>query len=220
MRNRLVAVTGLRLPATLVFDRPSPAVLAHYLLEQVDGARVAVSARVSVVRRTDEPVAIVGMSCRYPGGVGSPEDLWELVCGGVDAIGVFPEDRDWGVEELYDPDPDNLGTSYVREGGFVYDAADFDAKFFGVGPREALAMDPQQRLLLEASWEAFERGGIDPTSLRGSQTGVFVGVMYHDYVARLGRAVPVTWRVTWALVALVAWCRVVQLTCLVWRVQR
>src|ERR1700728_582010 len=190
LRNRLTASIGMRLSATLVFDHPSPAELARHLLKEIDGAPGVVKRRAIVASTTDEPIAIVGMSCRYPGGVSSPEDLWQLVSSGVDAVGEFPTDRGWELEELYDPDPEQPGKSYAREGGFVYDAAEFDAAFFGIGPREGLAMDPQQRLLLETSWEAIEYAGIDPPSLRGSATGVFAVVMYHDYVARLAGAVP------------------------------
>ncbi|WP_406641701.1 type I polyketide synthase [Amycolatopsis sp. WGS_07] len=183
LRNRLSTVSGLRLPTTLVFDHPTTESVVDYLLSKM--TEQATTRRTVVTAPSDEPIAIVGMACRYPGGVETPEDLWHLVSHDGNGISAFPTDRGWDLDRLYHPDPDHPGTSYVTEGGFLADAAKFDAEFFGISPREAVAMDPQQRLLLEVSWEAFERAGIDPTSVRGSRTGVFAGVMHHDYASRM-----------------------------------
>ncbi|GAA2565926.1 type I polyketide synthase [Streptomyces sp. NPDC000678] len=144
-----------------------------------------------------DPIAIIGMACRFPGGITSPEDLWRLLEAGEDAIGPFPTDRGWDLERLYDPTGQRPGSTYVREGGFLYDAADFDADFFGISPRDALLMDPQQRLLLEITWEVLERTGIPPRSVKGSPLGVFSGVMYHNYPGSYGSSGPVAGRLSY-----------------------
>ncbi|MFF8900938.1 type I polyketide synthase [Streptomyces lydicus] len=182
LRERLSVATGLNLASTLLYDHPSPAALAAAIGELTAGASTADRPTVVPERADDcDPVVIVGMACRFPGGVRSPDDLWSLVATGTDAIGDFPDDRGWDLATLHHPDPERIGTSYVRRGGFVRDVTDFDAEFFGISPREALAMDPQQRLLLEVAWEALERAGIDPATLKGSRTGVFAGAMHSGY---------------------------------------
>ncbi|MFI5795872.1 SDR family NAD(P)-dependent oxidoreductase [Streptomyces sp. NPDC051677] len=178
--HRLSLRTGLRLPATLVWDHPNPAAVAAHLDTWLHGAPAPAKAGPRRGPQT-EPVAIVAVGCRYPGGVSSPEDLWRMAADGVDATGDFPTDRGWDLASLHHPDPDRLGTTYTRRGGFLDDVADFDPLFFGMSPREALATDPQQRLLLEVAWETLERAGIPAPTLRGSSTGVFVGLMHVGY---------------------------------------
>ncbi|MEU7061811.1 beta-ketoacyl synthase N-terminal-like domain-containing protein, partial [Streptomyces sp. NPDC046197] len=187
MRDRLETATGLRLPAGLLFDHPTADALVEHLCRTLTGDADVSAGVAGGVVAVDEPLAIVGMACRFPGGVGGPEDLWRLVAEGRDVVEGFPADRGWDLERLFHPDPEHAGTSYARAGGFLRGAAGFDAEFFGISPREALAMDPQQRLLLETAWEALEHARIDPHGLQGSRTGVFTGVMYNDYASGLGQ---------------------------------
>ncbi|MGW2283083.1 SDR family oxidoreductase, partial [Streptomyces sp. NPDC001770] len=185
LRNRLNIACGMRLPSTVVFDHPSASALADEILTTLLGSE-GPGQVVAVAAAPSEPIAIVGMACRYPGGVRSPEELWDLVVAGGDAISGFPADRGWDADALFNADADAEGSTYVVEGGFLSGAGEFDAGFFGISPREALAMDPQQRLLLETSWEAIERAGIDPQSLHGSPTGVFIGAAPSGYFGAVG----------------------------------
>ncbi len=180
LRNRLNTAIGRQLPATIVFDYPSPLALAKHLLDDIDGTVPAPAPAVAPRGSADEPIAIVAMSCRYPGGLSSPEGLWDLLSTGRDAISPFPSDRGWDLDALYGSNPDDSAASHVPEGGFLRGAWDFDAGFFRISPNEALAMAPEQRILLEVCWEAFERAGIDASSLHGSPVGVFAGMMSYD----------------------------------------
>ncbi|MDT0265784.1 SDR family NAD(P)-dependent oxidoreductase [Streptomyces sp. DSM 44915] len=193
VRRRLNAATGTRLPTTVVFDHPTPDALARHLRTQVGGERAAAQAAgpaVAAPRDPHEPIAVVAMSCRFPGGVTSPEDLWSLLLAGRDAVGPFPDDRGWDPDRLYPADAEAEGRSRTLEGAFLADAGGFDADFFGISPREALAMDPQQRQVLELAWETFERAGIDPATARDSLTGVFVGASPQGYAGTLEQAAP------------------------------
>ncbi len=188
LRNQVQARTGLRLPTTLLFDFPSPGHLADALHQRLTGEQAAAPAAGAAPapgRPAAEPVAIIGMGCRYPGAVATPEDLWRLLASGTDATSGLPANRGWDLDELLGDGEAQPGTCVTRGGGFVHDADTFDAAFFGLSPREALAMDPQQRLLLETCWEAIERASLDPAGLHGSATGVFAGVMASDYGPRL-----------------------------------
>ncbi|ORA16970.1 polyketide synthase [Mycobacterium angelicum] len=189
MRNRLKAATGLSLSPTLIFDYPTPSGLASYMRTELAGVPQEIKQAPAARLTGDDPIAIVGMSCRYPGGVDSPEDLWDMLIQGRDVLTEFPGNRGWNLAGLYNPDPDVAGTCNTRTGGFVEGVADFDPGFFGIAPSEALAMDPQQRMFLELSWEALERAGIEPGGLRGSATGVFAGVYTQAYGMSGGDAV-------------------------------
>lgn len=188
VRDRLVSLTGIELPIALLFDHSTPKDLGEYIYRKLSGEVPAQvfqnGAPQQIASVADEPIAIVSMSCRYPGGITCPEDLWSVLEAGIDVTSDFPSDRGWDIDALYDPDPDMPGTTTTRRGGFLHNMADFDAGLFGMSPREAEATDPQQRLLLESTWELLERGGIAPSSLKGSDTGVYVGVMYDDYAGR------------------------------------
>ena len=186
MRNQLSAATGRRLPATAVFDHPTPQALADWLRTELFGTGDTAAAPVATTRAADDdPIAVVAMACRYPGGVDSPEALWDLLSRGGDGISTFPDNRGWPVDAIFDPSGERPGTTYTRAGAFLHEADRFDADFFGISPREAASMDPQQRLLLELCWEVLESAGIPADRVRGSATGVFAGIMYSDYGGRL-----------------------------------
>jgi acyl transferase domain-containing protein/short-subunit dehydrogenase/acyl carrier protein len=202
LRNLINARTGLALPATLVFDYPTVRAVAEHaaavMVAGPGGEAKALAAGLNEGADT-APVAIVSMACRFPGGVRSPDDLWRLVADGADATGEFPADRGWDLDGIYHPEAGTPGRTSTRRGGFLHDAADFDAAFFGISPSEADTIDPQQRLLLETSWELLERAGISPASVRGSQAGVFVGGMYHDYAHSTAAGALMSGRVSYAL---------------------
>ncbi|MCV7195931.1 acyltransferase domain-containing protein, partial [Mycobacterium angelicum] len=182
LRNALTQHSGLTLPSTLVFDHPTPAAIAGYLLTQIsDSVDASIPVRALPAAVVDDPVVVVGMACRFPGGVDSPAALWDVVSNGTDAMGSFPTDRGWNLAELFDPDPDAVGKTYTDQGAFVPDAAEFDAEFFGISAREAQAIGPQQRMFLEVCWEALETAGIDPAELAGTDTGVFAGTWTQPY---------------------------------------
>ncbi|WP_416973034.1 SDR family NAD(P)-dependent oxidoreductase [Streptomyces sp. 4F14] len=180
LRDRVAAAVGLRLPTTLVFDHPSVRAIAGYVRGELTDATETLAPTAFATAADDDPVVLVGLACRYPGGVTTPDELWRLVADEVDAISGFPDDRGWDLERLF-------ATSTTRKGGFLHDAAEFDAEFFGISPREALATDPQHRLLLETAWEALERAGVDPAGLRGERVGVYAGLMLHDYINDMDR---------------------------------
>ncbi|MEY7974594.1 beta-ketoacyl synthase N-terminal-like domain-containing protein, partial [Saccharomonospora xinjiangensis] len=189
LRDALNSVTGLDLPVTTAFDHPTPDALAAHVLAALVGAPSDDRATPPVTPSApDDPIAVVAMTCRAPGGANSPEELWRLVVEGRDAISAFPTDRGWDLTSLYHPDPAHPGTTYTTSGGFLDGVDRFDAGLFGISPREAMAMEPQQRVLLEASWELFERAGLDPGSLRGTDVGVFLGAIAQDYAPRLHHA--------------------------------
>jgi acyl transferase domain-containing protein len=192
LRNRIQTRTGLALPTTVVFDFPTPEDLVDTLHERLTGQREADAPAPPVPARpeSDEPIAIIGMACRFPGGADTPEGLWRIAAEGIDAIGDFPSDRGWDLDGLYHPEPGHAATAYTRHGGFLPDAGNFDPAFFGISPREATAMDPQQRLLLETAWEALERAGIDPASLRGRTVGLYAGASANEYGPRLAEGAP------------------------------
>ncbi|MYW42375.1 type I polyketide synthase, partial [Streptomyces sp. SID161] len=184
LHRRLTERTGLDLPVALAYDCPTVQDLAARLLAEVHG-HADDPAGPAGDDTSGEPVAVVGIGCRFPGGVSSPADLWRLLTDGGEVLSGFPRDRGWDLDALYDEDPEVPGSAYVRSGGFLDTATEFDADFFGISPREALGMDPQQRLVLETSWQALEDAGIDPTALRGTPAGVFLGAEMQEYGPRL-----------------------------------